>query len=159
MVLRLVVYGIIGYSALVLAAYLWQRRMVYFPDREKPLASQARSLGLRFWPESGDTYRGFIGVTTPADKKGVAVVFHGNAGRALDRSYYIHALVPLGYHVIVAEYPGYGGRQGKLGERHIVEDGKKTVRQAYEEYGGPLFLLGILFLVNWLYRTELRASS
>jgi len=30
---------------------------------------------------------------------------------------------------------------------------------AYLMISGPLFLVGVLFLINWLYRAELRASS
>jgi len=141
-IIRLLFYGAIGCGVLVLAAYLWQRKMVYFPDRAKPSESRVRALGLRFWPDSGDAYRGFIGMAAPAGKKGTVVAFHGNAGGAWDRAYYVHALVPLGYRVVVAEYPGYGGRPGRLGERHFVKDAKETVRRAYEEFGGPVFLLG-----------------
>jgi len=142
LIIRLLFYGAIGCGVLVLAAYLWQRRMVYFPDRAKPSESRVRALGLRFWPDSGDAYRGFIGMAAPAGKKGTVVAFHGNAGAAGDRTYYVHALAPLGYRVVVAEYPGYGGRPGRLGERHFVKDAKETVRRAYEEFGDPVFLLG-----------------
>jgi alpha-beta hydrolase superfamily lysophospholipase len=142
LVLRLLVYGIIGYGVLVLALYLWQRRMMYFPDSKKPSESQVRALGLQFWPDAGDAYRGFTGIVAPAAQKGLVVAFHGNAGGAVHRTYYVHALVPLGYRVVVAEYPRYGGRPGELSERHIVEDAKETVRRAYEEFGGPVFLWG-----------------
>ncbi len=140
--LRFLCYGAIGYGALVVAAYLWQQQMMYFPDREKPLESHVRAVGLRFWADSGDAYRGVTSIAPPAGKKGLVVAFHGNAGGASDRTYYVNALVPLGYRIVIAEYPGYGGRPGKLGERHFVEDAKETVRRAYEEFGGPVFLWG-----------------
>lgn len=142
LVLRLVFYAAIVYCVLVLIAYLWQRRIMYFPNREKPLENQIHTVNMRFWPESGDAYRGFTSITNPAGKKGLVVVFHGNAGGAWDRTYYVQALAPLGFRVVLAEYPGYGGRSGELGERHFVEDAKATVRRAYEEFGGPVFLWG-----------------
>jgi len=140
--LKLLFYGAVACGALLLAAYLWQRRMIYFPDPARPPEGHCRALGLRFWPDSGDDYRGFIGMADPAGKKGLVVVFHGNAGGAADRVYYVHALAPLGYRVVLAEYPGYGGRRGGLGERPFVADAKETVRRASEAFGGPLFLVG-----------------
>jgi pimeloyl-ACP methyl ester carboxylesterase len=140
--LKLLFYGAVACGALLLAAYLWQRRMIYFPDTARPSEGHCRALGLRFWPDPGDGYRGFIGLAAPAGKKGLVVVFHGNAGGAADRAYYVHALAPLGYRVVLAEYPGYGGRRGGLGERPFVADAKETVRRASEAFGGPLFLVG-----------------
>jgi alpha-beta hydrolase superfamily lysophospholipase len=140
--LKILFYGAIGCGAVVLAAYLWQRRMIYFPNTARPTAGDCRAQGLTSWPDSGGAYRGFIGLATPAGKKGLVVVFHGNAGSAADRVYYVHALAPLGYRVALAEYPGYGGRPGGWGERRFVADAKETVRSASEAFGGPLFLWG-----------------
>lgn len=140
--LKLLIYGAVACGALLLAAYLWQRRMIYFPDPARPPEGHCQALGLQFWPDPGDGYRGFIGMAAPAGKKGLVVAFHGNAGGAWDRAYYVHALAPLGYRVVLAEYPGYGGRPGHLGERPFVDDAKETVRSAYEAFGGPLFLWG-----------------
>jgi alpha-beta hydrolase superfamily lysophospholipase len=140
--LQLLFYGAIGYGVLVGAAYLWQRQMLYFPDRAKPSASRVQAVGLRFWPDAGDGYRGFISILPPAHPKGVIIAFHGNAGAAWNRSYYVDALGELGYRVVLAEYPGYGGRAGRWGERPFVEDAQETVRRAYEAFGAPVFLWG-----------------
>jgi len=140
--LKLLCYGAVACGVLLLAAYLWQRRMIYFPDTARPSEGHCQALGLRFWPDPGDGYRGFIGLAAPADTKGLVVAFHGNAGSAADRAYYVHALAPLGYRVVLAEYPGYGGRRGGLGERPFVDDAKATVHRAFKEFGGPLFLVG-----------------
>lgn len=142
MALKLLFYGAVACGALLLAAYLWQRRMIYFPDPARPSEGHCQALGLRFWPDSGNAFLGFIGMAAPAGRQGLVVVFHGNAGGAADRVYYVHALTPLGYRVVLAEYPGYGGRRGGLGERPFVEDAKETVRRASEAFGGPLFLVG-----------------
>jgi pimeloyl-ACP methyl ester carboxylesterase len=140
--LKLIFYGAVACGALFLAAYLWQRRMIYFPDPGRPPEGHVRALGLRFWPDAGDGYRGFIGTAAPAGTRGLVVAFHGNAGNAAGRAYYVHALAPLGFRVLLAEYPGYGGRTGGLGERSFVADAKETVRKVSEAFGGPLFLVG-----------------
>jgi len=84
------------YVVLVTIVFLLQRKMIYFPDQEKPTVDQVRAMGLKFWPTAGDTYRGFIAAETVNKSKGTIIIFHGNAGAAWHRNYYIHALTPLG---------------------------------------------------------------
>ncbi len=48
----------------------------------------------------------------------------------------------LGFRVILAEYPKYGGRPGKVGEKPFVADGLETINLAYKQYGAPIYLLG-----------------
>ena len=100
----------------------------------------ALKAGLVYWP-SFDNFQGFIG-QEPADPKGTVIVFHGNAGAAYHRDYYVKALSLQGLRVILAEYPGYGGRVSKLSEDVLVEDVLKTIRLAHQEYEGPLYLWG-----------------
>lgn len=142
MIIQLLIVVAIGCAAVATAAYLFQRRMLYFPDRARPSEDQCRAAGLLFWPDAGAGYRGFIGRAKPAGANGLIVVFHGNAGAAWHRDYYVHALGPLGYRVVVAEYPGYGGRGGRWGERRFVQDAQETVRIAHQAFGGPVFLWG-----------------
>ena len=46
-----------------------------------------------------------------------------------------------------------------LGALYLVMFRGRFHWSAYLTISGPLFLVGVLFLVNWLYRAELRASS
>jgi len=140
---RLIGVMILGYCLITGVTYAMQEKMIYYPDRTPPNEAMSAAMGLRFWPGQGrPDYRGFVSPEALLKPKGTIVVFHGNAGSALDRGYYVAALEPRGYRVILAEYPGFGGRPGKLGEGPIVKDGKATVKLAYEEYGGPLYLWG-----------------
>ncbi len=139
--LRYAAFIAVGYAFLVLVVFLMQRQMLYQPDRERPAGVYLATLGLRFWPrESG--YMGLISSTLPRTVKGTVVVFHGNAGSAWHRQYYVKALEPMGYRVILAEYPGYGGRGGDLSETRIVADAKAIVSAARTDFGHPLFLIG-----------------
>lgn len=119
-----------------------QNRLLYYPDSHLPSAEELASLDLRFWPSGPKGYRGFIGASEIRNIRGTVIVFHGNAGTAADREYYVAALGPLGYRVILAEYPGYGKRDGELGERSFVTDARATLRLAAEKYGEPVYLLG-----------------
>lgn len=131
------------YVLLLLVIFVWQRNLIYFPAtyslvRQSQLADQS---GLKLWP-SENGYLGLIAKTGNASNKGTVIVFHGNAGSAIDRTYYSNALEKLGYRVVLAEYPGYGARTGKPSEQALISDGIETVKQALADFGGPVFLWG-----------------
>jgi hypothetical protein len=127
---------------LALAGCEFQKNMLYYPDNHVPSLSDLEAAQLQFWPSGPDAYRGFISTVPVAPGKGTFIVFHGNAATASDRTYYVKALAPLGYRIILAEYPGYGTRKGEPGEALFVKDAIETLRLASEQYGGPFFLLG-----------------
>jgi len=119
-----------------------QDSMLYYPSFDRPSSAFLASRYIRHWPADDAGYRGLVS-TLPADAaKGTVVVFHGNAGTAADRDFYVQWLAPLGYRVLLAEYPGYGGRMGKPGEAAFVSDARSTLRLAFEQFGGPVFILG-----------------
>jgi pimeloyl-ACP methyl ester carboxylesterase len=134
MMLRLASTGLILLAGLAML----QNRLLYFPDKAAP--EEMVSAGLRAWP-TPDDFRGLV--AEPAGPvRGTAIVFHGNAGHAGHRAFYATALTPLGLRVILAEYPGYGPRDGAVGEQNLVADAEQTVALAYRRYGAPLLLVG-----------------
>ncbi len=145
--MRILLYLLAGYLLLVGFVFVVQRNMLYFPD-PAPSAIEAVRLGggmtLEPWPAGHPAFRGYAGEGLPEGSpvRGTVVVFHGNAGGARDRFYYWLALEARGYRVVLAEYPGYGGRGGELGEDSFVRDGRETARQALAAFGGPLLVWG-----------------
>jgi hypothetical protein len=129
-------------AAIIFAGCDMQDHFIYFPDPVRPSAEALASEGLMFWMASRDDYRGLIGAATGGAPGGTLIVFHGNAGKAVDRGFYTRILGPLGYRVILAEYPGYGGRKGSRGEEQFVRDARQTVEMAFREYGAPVYLVG-----------------
>jgi pimeloyl-ACP methyl ester carboxylesterase len=119
-----------------------QYRMLYYPNGTVPSEQSLAGSDIRFWPSTGGEYRGFIGRAEADAARGTFIVFHGNGGTATDREFYVKAFGSLGYRVILAEYPRYGGRRGDLGEAAFVKDACETLRLAFEMYGGPIYLLG-----------------
>jgi uncharacterized protein len=115
-----------------------QDRWLYFP--EKTTVADVVSHRLSAWPTSYD-FRGLVAEPAGA-LRGSAIVFHGNAGHAGQREYYATALTTLGLRVILSEYPGYGPREGQLGERELVDDAEQTIMRAHQLYGAPLLLVG-----------------
>lgn len=130
------------FPSMVLFACSFQERLLYYPEQHLPDDSQLARLGMHFWPHGRQGYRGFIGSPPTGQSRGTVIVFHGNAATAAERGYYLEPLRSLGYRVLLAEYPGYGGRKGKLGEEEFVRDARETIRLAAEQYQGPIYLLG-----------------
>lgn len=128
----------LGFLGLV---YVLQDRLLYFPAQAR-VAEVAEAAGgrLRPWPSAQD-FRGLV-AEPPGAVRGTVIVFHGNAGHAGHRAFYVPALAPWGFRVILAEYPGYGPRPGKPGEAALVADASATLALAHRQYGGPLLLLG-----------------
>lgn len=130
--------------AVSILAYFRQEKMIYFPRRisRSALADRAQQLGLTLWLGDSADYQGLTGEDVSGQLRGVVIIFHGNAGSAVDRYYYVAELQRLGYRVVLYEYPGYGARSGTLGEAVFVADAARAVRAATEEFGGPLYVLG-----------------
>jgi pimeloyl-ACP methyl ester carboxylesterase len=119
-----------------------QNNLLYFPNSNKPSEESLKVDNIKFWPSPPDDYRGFVGVNEIRCMNGTVIVFHGNGGAAADRAFYVKVLGDMGYRVILAEYPMYGGRKGELGEKSFVNDAIETTQRAFDQFGRPLFLLG-----------------
>jgi len=140
------------YSIIVLLSFLsaamflggcnMQNRFLYFPSAEWPTEQMLRYENVKLWQAADKDYQGLIAAQEATAPNGTLVLFHGNGGTALDRGFYLKPFMDLGFRVVLAEYPKYGGRPGKVGEKPFVTDGFKTVRLAYEQYGDPLYLVG-----------------
>jgi uncharacterized protein len=134
LMLRLTVACLIVFTGVAIL----QDRFLYFP--EKASTGDFVSGGLRAWP-TPEAFRGLL--AEPAGTaRATAIVFHGNAGHAGHRSFYAAALTRLGLRVILAEYPGYGPRDGTLGEESLAADAQQTIALAHRLYGAPLLLIG-----------------
>lgn len=132
------------YLVLVALAYFLQNWLLYHPVRMSPqqVRENASAAGLRLWPDGEVDYRGLTSGSGLERGRPVVAVFHGNAGSASDRDHYVAALEPLGYSVLLLEYPGFGARPGKLSEPSFVADAVASLQAAIREAGAPLFLLG-----------------
>ncbi|MBN1569020.1 MAG: alpha/beta fold hydrolase [Acidobacteria bacterium] len=139
------------YLGVMLLGALLQRRLIYLPSRakEEALIRQAESEKLYPWRDHGMKLIGWRtslpdAVSRPRNR---LVVFHGNAGYALHRSYYVngfHALPegPMTWELYLFEYPGYGARAGSPGEESIMAAARQSVRDLFQNDSRPLFLLG-----------------
>lgn len=141
MIWKALVLVLIGYEVLCLVVFLTQRKLLYLPTGHKLSERGAKAESLRYWP-SYENFQGFIDQEETADAMGTVVIFHGNAGAAYQRGFYARALSKHGLRVILAEYPGYGGRGGAPSEEVLVKDALETIRLVYQTYGEPLYMWG-----------------
>ena len=134
---------VLCYLLLLLILFIFQRKLIYFPETQSIERQQelAERLNLKLWP-STDNYLGLMSKSTKAAYQGTIIVFHGNAGAAINRINYLQALEKLGYRVILAEYPGYGARKGSPSETTLILNGIETLKQAINDFGAPVFLWG-----------------
>ena len=119
---RILQLVIIAYVLFVLAAAIFQRRLIYFPRTIPPALAEPAAAELGFVPWRNPPGQ-IIGWKYPAASSPVASVLitHGNAGCAIDRGYLagpIHDAAPIDVYVL--EYPGYGSRAGSPGKRSIL---------------------------------------
>lgn len=124
-------------------------------SHQDPETAQAKALQTAQQSSSepaSQTFRGLVAEPdvgaagadgVPAGRaRGTAVIFHGNAGHAGHRAGYADALTRLGLRVILAEYPGYGPRDGAVGEASLVDDAAQTLVLAQQLHGAPLLVIG-----------------
>jgi uncharacterized protein len=143
MLFNILVPILIFYCLVVLLVFIFQRSLLYVPDTTHTESWQVNHSNLTYFPSESE-YRALVSVAhTPSHLyKGTVIVFHGNAGRAIDRVEYVKALEPLGYRVVLAEYPHYGGRAGTISEASFVADGRETVRLIHKQFGGKIYVWG-----------------
>ena len=111
--------------AVVAVAFLAQRRLLYFPTRYDLGAATgpARRAGLEPWLDPAGAFIGWRAPHRDGPPVARAIVLHGNAASALDRTYLRDVLQGPGLprvEVLLLEYPGYGPRPGSPSEESIV---------------------------------------
>lgn len=124
------------------AIYLIQDRLLHYPepiDLAKALLV-AKELRLAPWPDAAAP-RGWLRETT-GTTRGTIVLFHGNAGHALHRSWFADELEARGYRTLLAEYPGYGHRTGAKDETTLSTDAAEVIAAIRQRFGGPLIVAG-----------------
>ncbi|MCA9104582.1 MAG: alpha/beta hydrolase [Planctomycetales bacterium] len=118
--------GIAGavYLLVVVAMFLLQRQLLYFPSHEE------RASLLSPW----QTEQGVIGFCREvAEPNTIWLMTHGNAGQAADRDYVVR-LLPNDDSLYVLEYPGYGSRAGRPTQESINLAAREAFRLLRAEH-------------------------
>ena len=132
--------GMALYSFILAAFYLFQEKMIFFPgparfgdcpDMQRRSA-KAESFGdIRYYIQKSPSPEQWI------------IIFHGNAGNACDRTYFLDLLEGFPANRVVFEYPGFGRDGKKPGEPVILEGALALVNHIKTlDPGLPVYLMG-----------------
>lgn len=122
--MRFLILLLVLYAALTALVYLFQRGLMYFPDRQLDPPQQygldMQSVRL----EAGDG----IGLTAwyqePRGDRSVIVFFQGNAGHLGYRRDKFLAFLDAGYGLLALSYRGYGDSEGRIHEQGFYRDAR-----------------------------------
>lgn len=146
--IRIALNIVLGYVLLVLLLSGCQRKFIYYPATaaEPTLLGMAENYG--FEPvRAAEKIVGWLrsAQTDNDPSEALVMVFHGNAGFALHRSYYADVFDSFSagsWDTFVLEYPGYGARKGRPSEAALITAAEEAFLLLTAEHDGPVYLLG-----------------
>lgn len=113
------------YAVIAVAAFVLQRRLMYFPDPERVSPATFALPGVKERIiDAPDGARLISWYAPAAPGQPTILYFHGNAGNLATRSERIRRYVSRGYGVLFLSYRGYGGSTGTPSEQANVADAK-----------------------------------
>ena len=138
----LLIVLIVGYGALSALMYVFQRKLMYFPDATRTPPAQA---GLPQAEEvhltSSDGEMLIAWHVAPRAGKPVVLYFQGNGG-ALDlRAGRFHWLIAYGTGLVALSYRGYGGSSGTPSEQGLIRDAVAAYEFAAARYAPARIVL------------------
>lgn len=146
---RIIRIGILVYVGMLLLLAGCQRGYIYYPQRagEHELVAEATRYGVEEWRDRNNQ---LIGWKAPAPLGSgplrSAVVFHGNGGMAINRTYYAEGLQSVPgedrWAVYILEYPGYGAREGRPSENAFYDAAREALAELFLTEEEGLYLIG-----------------
>ncbi|HZS82226.1 MAG TPA: alpha/beta hydrolase [Stellaceae bacterium] len=120
---------VLAYLLAIATLYLAQRRLLFVPGRERPLAISAGLARLREIEIETDDGLRLLSWYLPPRAAGAPVVLylHGNGGTVADRSTRLHRFAAAGLGALFVEYRGYGGNPGVPSETGLIADGRAAL--------------------------------
>lgn len=134
------------YCAILVFITGCQRSLIYYPAKLTEADSLARAgrAGLTPWLNAQGERIGWRQENAAARHR--LVVFHGNAGSALDRTYYVDGFQEVNrgrdWEIYLFEYPGYGARSGSPGKPAFLQTGQEAIQDLLAKDARPVYVLG-----------------
>jgi fermentation-respiration switch protein FrsA (DUF1100 family) len=138
----------IAYAAVLALVFLFQNRLVYYPEIGRDITVTPKSYGLGHEPvdiptRDGETLHAWW--VPAAHARGTVLFFHGNAGNISHRLDYLLMFHRLRYSTLIVDYRGYGRSTGSPSEEGTYRDAEAAwdyLRGAREVRAQHLVLAG-----------------
>lgn len=134
MIVSILATAAAGYVAIAGLLYLYQDRLVYFPERTltaTPTQAELAYEPVRFLTADGISLSGWF-IPAP-NARGTLLFCHGNAGNISHRLESIRQFHQLGLDVFIFDYRGYGESEGVPSEAGTYRDAEAARRYLVEE--------------------------
>jgi fermentation-respiration switch protein FrsA (DUF1100 family) len=130
-----VLFALVLYGGLVGLMYVFQRGLMYFPDRAR---TPPAAVGLPQAAEevliTADGERVIAWHVPPREGQPVVLYFHGNGGALWLRAARFRALTAEGVGLLALSYRGYGGSSGSPSEAGLIADAHAAYAFAAARY-------------------------
>jgi hypothetical protein len=138
----LLLIAVLAYGGLLALMYVFQRKLMYFPDPARTLPAAA---GLPEAEEvtlaSVDGEKLIAWYVAPKGTKPVVIYFQGNAGGLDLRAGRFKWLIADGTGLVALSYRGYGGSTGKPSEIGLINDAAAAYHYAATRYPAKRIVL------------------
>lgn len=115
----------VAYAAICALVFLFQPRLVYFPQVAHEVNASPLAAGLKYENvvlDAGDGVKVHAWWIPAREARGAMVLTHGNAGNISHRVGYATMFNRLGYSVLLFDYRGYGKSTGHPDEEGTYRD-------------------------------------
>jgi hypothetical protein len=136
-----VIWHILGilaaaYGGLALVLYLFQERLVFYPETGREIIATPGQAGLpykdvRLTTSDGLGLHGWY--VPAAQPRGTVLFLHGNAGNISHRIDSLQMFHRLGYSTLIFDYRGYGNSDGTPSEQGTYRDAEAAWRYLTEQ--------------------------
>lgn len=152
MLWNIVVSVAIGYAVIVALLFVFQSRLVYFPQIGRDIAITPQAYGMNFESvnirtEDSETLHAWWvpAADSPKPARGTVLFFHGNAGNISHRLDYLLMFSRMGYATLIVDYRGYGQSTGSPSEEGTYRDAIAAYRWLTQSRGikpGDIVIVG-----------------
>ncbi len=125
-----------AYGGLALLVYIFQSRLVFYPETEREITATPSQIGLPYEDIQLKTSDGISlhGWYIPAPQpRGTVLFLHGNAGNISHRLDSVQMFHRLGYSTLIFDYRGYGNSSGVPTEQGTYRDAEAAWRYLTEQ--------------------------
>ncbi len=140
-ILSIFVKAAAAYAIVLLALFVFQSRLVYFPNMpSRAIGPGPDNIGLAYEPVEIITEDGIkldAWYVPAQEPRGVVLFFHGNAGNISHRLDSLRIFNELKLDTLIFDYRGYGRSEGMVSEQGTYRDADAAWRYLTVERGIP----------------------